>query len=208
MVMKNPCHYPDLCATGAFSSSRSDGVNLAVGFNPRVGAIIDPPSRQRRLNPDGGSPPHTTFVVINPLLALVGSIVATRRGKYLNRNCASGVQSGVAKSDRSRREVAKVEAIRTKRVKSGKNSFLFLFALSPILFPFCSPLIPIRQDIYKGESYEKACCNLQRVARGGASDHPGNFHQRAAGRRSAGTASRRRSRTGYRATGFGRSHGV
>src|SRR5262245_18066375 len=66
MVMKNPCHYPDLCATGAFSSSRSDGVNLAVGFNPRVGAIIHPPSRQRRLNPDGGSPTHTTFVVINP----------------------------------------------------------------------------------------------------------------------------------------------
>src|SRR5262245_30108996 len=112
MVMKNPCHYPDLCATGAFSSSRSDGLNLAVGLwslnincnqwliigapassragfspststrgrgrtagctyfsktiNPRVGAIIHPPSRQRRLNPDGGSPPHTTFVVINPL---------------------------------------------------------------------------------------------------------------------------------------------
>src|SRR5262247_774406 len=88
MVMKNPCHYSDLCTTGAFSSSRSDGVNLAVGFNPRVGAIIRPPSRQRRLHPDGGSPPHTTFVVINPLLALalVGSIVATRRGKYLTRN--------------------------------------------------------------------------------------------------------------------------
>src|SRR5215475_13196273 len=46
MVMKNPCHYPDLCAKGAFSSSRSDGLNLAVGFNPRVGAIIHPPSRQ------------------------------------------------------------------------------------------------------------------------------------------------------------------
>src|SRR5262245_65372691 len=90
MVMKNPCHHPDLCTTGAFSSSRSDGVNLAVGFNPRVGAIIHPPSRQRRLNPDGGSPTHSTFVVINPLLALalvlVGSIVATRRGKYLTRN--------------------------------------------------------------------------------------------------------------------------
>src|SRR5262245_29581630 len=35
-VMKNPCHYPDLYTKGAFSSSRSDGVNLAVGFNPRL----------------------------------------------------------------------------------------------------------------------------------------------------------------------------
>src|SRR5215813_15429209 len=101
MAMKYPCHYPDLCTTGAFPSSRSDGVNLAVGFNPRVGAIIHPSSRQRRLNQDGGSHPHTTFIVINPwpwpwpwpwsvqssllalALALVGSIVATRRGKYL-----------------------------------------------------------------------------------------------------------------------------
>src|SRR5262245_56169393 len=89
MLTKNPCHYPDLRTTGAFPSSRSDGLNLAVGFNPRVGAIIHPPSRsdglnlavgfnprvgaiihppsrQRRLNPDGGSPTHTTFVVINP----------------------------------------------------------------------------------------------------------------------------------------------
>jgi len=32
MVMKNPCHYPDLRTTDAFSSSRSDGVNLAVGL--------------------------------------------------------------------------------------------------------------------------------------------------------------------------------
>src|SRR5262245_50626204 len=30
MVMKNPCHFPDLCAIDAFSSSRSDGVNLAT----------------------------------------------------------------------------------------------------------------------------------------------------------------------------------
>jgi hypothetical protein len=29
------CHYPDLCMKGAFPSSRSDGLNLAVGFNPR-----------------------------------------------------------------------------------------------------------------------------------------------------------------------------
>src|SRR5262245_36245802 len=29
-----PCHYPDLCTKGAFSSSRSDVLNLAVGFNP------------------------------------------------------------------------------------------------------------------------------------------------------------------------------
>src|SRR5262245_23415972 len=28
-----PCHYPDLCGKDAFSSSRSDGVNLALGFN-------------------------------------------------------------------------------------------------------------------------------------------------------------------------------
>src|SRR5262245_7452876 len=32
------CHYTDLCAKGAFSSSRSDGVNLAVGFQPTVNA--------------------------------------------------------------------------------------------------------------------------------------------------------------------------
>src|SRR5262245_65499870 len=66
MLTKNPCHYPDLCTTGAFPSSRSDGLNLAVGFNPRVGAIIHPPSPQRRLNPEGGSSTHTTFLVINP----------------------------------------------------------------------------------------------------------------------------------------------
>jgi hypothetical protein len=59
-------------------------MNLAVGFNPRVGAIIHPPSRQRRLNPDGGSPTHN--VRRNQSLALVGSIVATRREKYLTRN--------------------------------------------------------------------------------------------------------------------------
>lgn len=27
------CHYPDFCTKGAFLSSRSDGLNLAVGFN-------------------------------------------------------------------------------------------------------------------------------------------------------------------------------
>src|SRR5262245_7350308 len=32
MVTNNPCHYPDLCTTGAFPSSRSDGLNLAVGL--------------------------------------------------------------------------------------------------------------------------------------------------------------------------------
>jgi hypothetical protein len=28
------CHHPDLCAKASFSSSRSDGVILAAGFNP------------------------------------------------------------------------------------------------------------------------------------------------------------------------------
>jgi len=29
-----PCHYPHFCAKFALSASRSDGMNLAVGFNP------------------------------------------------------------------------------------------------------------------------------------------------------------------------------
>jgi hypothetical protein len=31
-----PCHYTDLCTRDALSSSRSDGMSLAVGFNPLV----------------------------------------------------------------------------------------------------------------------------------------------------------------------------
>ena len=80
----SPCHYTKLFTYARFLPPRSGLMNLAVGFNPRVGAIIHPPSRQRRLNPDGGSLTHN--VRRNQSLALVGSIVATRRGKYLTRD--------------------------------------------------------------------------------------------------------------------------
>src|SRR5215813_6380225 len=116
MVMKYPCHYPDLCTTGAFPSSRSDGVNLAVGFNPsthgslhnrRISFVAKRRREFRRGFQPTGRRDHSSLVAsatIEPgwwiapthnlrrnqslalALALVGSIVATRRGKYLTRN--------------------------------------------------------------------------------------------------------------------------
>src|SRR5262245_63135431 len=131
MVMKNPCHHPDLCTTGAFSSSRSDGVNLAAGLwslkikcnqwrpsgapaSSRAVVATSLPARTRahrwlqlifkdhqptgrrdRSSPvasatieSGWRIAHTHNVRRNQslVLALVGSIVATRRGKYLTRN--------------------------------------------------------------------------------------------------------------------------
>src|SRR5262245_8979798 len=41
----SPCHYPDFCTKGAFSSSRSDGLNLAVRFNARKARRNAPASR-------------------------------------------------------------------------------------------------------------------------------------------------------------------
>ena len=42
------CHYPDLCSKGAFHSSRSDGLNLAVRFNGKL--VKTPPRRVATLD--------------------------------------------------------------------------------------------------------------------------------------------------------------
>jgi len=74
----SPYHYTKLFTYARFLPPRSGLMNLAVGFNPRVGAIIHSTSRHRRLNLDGFRR--------NQSLALVGSIVVTRLEKYLTRD--------------------------------------------------------------------------------------------------------------------------
>ncbi len=45
-------------------------MNLAVGFNPRIGAIIHHPVASATIEPVRRINPHAPFVVINPVLIL------------------------------------------------------------------------------------------------------------------------------------------
>jgi hypothetical protein len=63
----------------AFSPPRSGLMNLAVGFNPRVGAIIHHPVASATIEGGCGSTPHVTFVIIYPMFIQETQVLLLKR---------------------------------------------------------------------------------------------------------------------------------